>query len=126
MKEKFYLTSSIPYVHQLPHLGNSFELIGADVLARYKRLSGCEVFFLTGSDENSLNVERKTRELNIDTKTYCDQIVAGMKEIWQALNISYDNFIRTTNERHIQTSQELFQRAYDNGDIYKDVYKGWY
>ena len=126
MKEKFYLTSSIPYVHQLPHLGNSFELIGTDALARYKRLAGCDVFFLTGSDENSLNVERKTRELNIDPKTYCDQIVEGMKEIWQALNISYNNFIRTTNEKHIQTSQELFQRAYDNGDIYKGFYKGWY
>ena len=126
MKEKFYLTSSIPYVHQLPHLGNSFELIGTDALARYKRLADCGVFFLTGSDENSLNVERKTRELNIDPQTYCDQIVEGMKEIWQALNISYDYFIRTTYGRHIRTSQDFFQRAYDNGDIYKGFYKGWY
>ncbi|HIE30617.1 TPA: methionine--tRNA ligase [Candidatus Poribacteria bacterium] len=126
MKEKFYLTSSIPYVHQLPHLGNSFELIGTDALARYKRLADYDVFFLTGSDENSLNVERKTRELNIDPQTYCDQIVTGMQEIWRALNISYDYFIRTTYERHIRTSQDFFQRAYDNGDIYKDFYKGWY
>ncbi|MFQ6042478.1 MAG: methionine--tRNA ligase, partial [Candidatus Poribacteria bacterium] len=126
MKEKFYLTTAIPYVHQLPHLGNSFELIGTDALARYKRLAGYDVFFLTGSDENSLNVERKTRELNIDPQTYCDQIVGGMQEIWRALNISYDYFIRTTCERHIRTSQDLFQRAHDNGDIYKDFYKGWY
>ncbi|MBM3238314.1 methionine--tRNA ligase [Candidatus Poribacteria bacterium] len=126
MKEKFYLTSSILYIHQLPHLGNSFELIGIDALARYKRLAGDDVFFLTGNDENSLNVERKTRELNLDPQTYCDQMAEGIKEIWQALNISYDDFIRTTDERHIRTCQELFQRAYDNDDIYKDYYKGWY
>ncbi len=126
MKEKFYLTTSILYVHELPHLGNSFELIGTDALARYKRLTGYDVFFLTGNDENSLNVERKTRELNIDPQTYCDQMAEEIKKIWRALNISYDNFIRTTDERHIRTCQELFQQAYDNGDIYKDFYKGWY
>jgi methionyl-tRNA synthetase len=126
MKEKFYITSSILYIHQPPHLGNSFELIGLDALARYKRLAGYDVFFLTGNDENSLNVERKTRELNIDPQTYCDQMAKEIKEIWRALNISYDDFIRTTDERHIRTCQELFQRAYDNGDIYKDFYKGWY
>ena len=126
MKEKFYLTTAIYYVNSLPHLGGAFEVIGADALARYKRLAGYDVFFLTGTDENSLNVERETRDQNIDTQAYCDKMAEGYKAIWQALNISYDDFIRTTEERHILTAQELFQRAYDNGDIYQGTYKGWY
>jgi len=126
MKDKFYLTTAIYYVNSLCHLGGAFEPIGADALARYKRSTGYDVFFLTGTDENSLNVERKTREQNIDTQTYCDEMAEGYKAIWKALNISYDDFIRTTEERHIPTAQELFQRAYDNGDIYKGTYNGWY
>lgn len=126
MKSKFYITSAIPYVNSLPHIGTSYELIATDVIARYRRFAGDDVFFLTGTDENSLNVERKTRELGVDTQEYCDEMVEKIKEVWRALNISNDDFIRTTQPRHTKVCQELFQRVYDKGDIYKDSYQGWY
>lgn len=126
MKPKYYITSAIPYVNDLPHLGTSYEQIATDVIARYRRFAGNDVFFLTGTDENSLEVERKTRELGVDTQQYCDEMVEKFKEVWQALNISNDGFIRTTEPRHIKTCQKLFQIVYDKGNLYKDFYRGWY
>jgi len=126
MKTKFYITSAIPYVNNLPHIGTSYELVVTDVIARYKRFVDNDVFFLTGTDENSLNVERKTRELGVDPQKYCDEMVEKIKDVWNALYISNDDFLRTTEERHIKVCHELFKRVYDKGDIYKDFYKGWY
>lgn len=126
MKPKFYITSAIPYVNNLPHIGTSYELIATDIIARYKRLAGNDVFFLTGTDENSLNVERKTRELGVDPQKYCDEMVEKIKDVWRTLEISNDDFIRTTEPRHTKVCQKLFQLVYDKGDIYKDLYKGWY
>ena len=126
MGPQYYITTAIPYVNNLPHIGTSYEMIATDVIARYKRFAGNDVFFLTGTDENSLNVERKTRELGVDTQKYCDEMVEKIKDVWRALNISNDDFIRTTEPRHTKVCQELFQIVYDKGDIYKDFYKGWY
>ena len=125
-KEKFYLTTAILYTNAVPHLGHSYELVATDVIARYKRLSGYDVFFLTGTDENSLNTERAARERGVDPLVYCDEIVGHIQEIWKALNISNDDFLRTTQERHQSTCQELYRRAFENGDIYKGTYEGWY
>ncbi len=125
-KGKFYVTTAILYTNAVPHLGHSYELVATDTLARYKRLNGYDVFFLTGTDENSLNTERAARERNMDPLAYCDEIVAHIQEIWKALNISNDDFLRTTEERHKRTCQELYRRAYENGDIYKGTYEGWY
>lgn len=108
------------------HLGHSYEMIGTDILARYMRLSGKDVFFLTGTDENSLNAEKKARSLGEEPQAYCDRMVEKIRAIWKALNISYDDFIRTTEERHKRAAQEFFRRVYNNGDIYKKSYEGWY
>jgi len=126
VKPKFYLTTAIPYVNALPHLGHSYELVATDVIARYRRLAGYDVLFLTGTDENSLNNERKARELGIPPQEYVTKMSAEWRKTWDALNISYDDFIRTTEDRHKRASRGFFQRAYDNGDIYKNVYEGFY
>ena len=123
---KFYVTTAILYVNALPHVGHAYELIATDAIARYKRLTGHDVFFLTGTDENSLNAERKARSLGIDPQDYVDQMASTIQEVWKKLNISNDDFVRTTQERHKRASQELFRRAYDNGDIYVGTYDGWY
>ncbi|MBI4320503.1 MAG: methionine--tRNA ligase [Chloroflexi bacterium] len=123
---KFYVTTAILYVNALPHVGHAYELIATDAIARYKRLTGHDVFFLTGTDENSLNAERKARGLGLDPQAYVDQMAASIKEIWQRLNVSFDDFIRTTDERHKLACQEFFQRVYDRGDIYLGTYEGWY
>jgi methionyl-tRNA synthetase len=126
LKEKFFLTTAIPYVNAAPHLGTSYEMIGTDILARYMRLSGKDVLFLTGTDENSLNAERKARSLGEEPQSYCDRMVEKIRAIWKALNISYDDFIRTTEDRHKRAAQEFFRRVHNNGDIYKKLYEGWY
>lgn len=126
MKPKFYITTAIPYVNASPHLGHSYELIATDVIARYKRLAGFDVLFLTGTDENSLNNERKARELNLPPQEYVDRMSVLWRRTWDSLNISYDDFVRTTEPRHKEASWAFFQRAYDNGDIYKSLYEGYY
>lgn len=123
---KFYVTTAILYVNALPHVGHAYELIATDAIARYKRLTGHDVLFLTGTDENSLNAERRARNLGMDPQDYVDQMASTIKKVWKKLNISNDDFVRTTEERHKRASQALFQRAYDNGDIYVGTYDGWY
>ncbi|MHB1004798.1 MAG: methionine--tRNA ligase [Chloroflexota bacterium] len=124
--ERYYLTTAIIYVNALPHVGHALEMIGTDAMARYKRLTGYDVFFLTGTDENSLNAERRARELGIPPQQYVDQMANTIQQVWRKLNISNNAFIRTTDPRHVRTCQDLFRRVRENGDIYKSTYEGWY
>jgi len=125
-QQKFYITTAIDYVNNLPHLGTAYEKILADVITRYKKLAGFDTLLLMGNDEHSLNVERKAREQGMNPLDYCDNMAIEFESTWQKLNISYDDFIRTIEARHISSVQEVMTRIYDNGDIYKGTYEGWY
>jgi methionyl-tRNA synthetase len=124
--EKFYLTTPIYYVNDVPHIGHAYTTIAADVLARYKRLAGYDVFFLTGTDEHGIKIERSARERGVSPQEWVDTIAARFQTLWQLLNISYDDFIRTSQARHKVVAQAVFQKAFDKGDIYKGLYEGWY
>ncbi len=123
---KFYLTTAIDYVNSKPHLGTAYEKIAADVVARYKRLKGYDTYFLMGNDEHSQNVAARAKEMNLDVMDYCDQMEEEFRRTWKMLHISFDDFIRTTDPRHISTVNELLQRIHQRGDIYKGKYEGWY
>jgi methionyl-tRNA synthetase len=124
--EKFYLTTPIYYVNDVPHIGHAYTTIAADVLARYKRLAGYEVFFLTGTDEHGIKIERSARERGVSPQEWTDTISEHFRHLWARLNISYDDFIRTSQPRHKAVAQAVFQKAYEKGDIYKGLYEGWY
>ena len=124
--QRFYLTTAIDYVNSRPHLGTAYEKIAADVIARYKRLMGVETRFVMGNDEHSQNVFRKARELGLDPVAYCDRMEQEFRSTWDRLDISYDDFIRTTEPRHRAGVQELMRRCREAGDIYEGVYEGWY
>ena len=123
---RFYLTTAIDYVNSRPHLGTAYEKITADVIARYKRLSGVETQFLMGNDEHSQNVYKRALERGLDPLVYCDQMEAEFRAVWKQLDISFDDFIRTTEPRHKAAVQKLAQRCFDTGDIYEGQYEGWY
>jgi methionyl-tRNA synthetase len=123
---RWYQTTAIDYPNSRPHIGTAFEKIGADVQARYRRMEGYEVFFLMGNDENTIKVARKAAELNRPPQEYCDEMAAQFKEVWKALEISYDDFIQTSERRHHVGCQQFIQKVYDNGHIYKGAYEGWY
>ncbi|MFO7301603.1 MAG: methionine--tRNA ligase [Acidobacteriota bacterium] len=123
---RFYLTTAIDYVNSRPHLGHALEKIAADVIARYRRLVGDEVRFVMGNDEHSQNVYRRARELGLEPLEYCDRMEQEFRTVWARLDISYDDFIRTTEPRHRAAVQALAQRSFDRGDIYEGVYEGWY
>jgi len=125
-QNKFFITTAIDYVNSLPHLGTAYEKILADVIARYKKLAGFDTRLLMGNDEHSLNVELKAREQGMNPLDYCDHMAIEFENTWQKLNISYDDFIRTTEARHINSVQEVMTRIFDRGDIYKGTYEGWY
>ena len=122
----FYITTAIDYVNSLPHIGTAYEKITADCIARAKRLLGYDVRFCMGTDEHSINVKKKAIEEGLDPREYCDKMVPGFERIWEKLSVSYDDFIRTTEERHKLSVRELFRRINDAGDIYTSDYKGWY
>ncbi len=122
MKEPFYITTTLPYVNADPHLGHALEFVHADIIARYKRLSGHEVFFNTGTDEHGQKVYQKAGEEGKDIKKYVDECAGRFKELGDILNLSYDNFIRTTDKHHISSAQEFWRRCEKNGDIYKKNY----
>lgn len=124
--EKFYLTTPIYYVNDVPHIGHAYTTIAADVLARYKRLAGYEVFFLTGTDEHGIKIERSARERGVSPQEWTDTVSDHFRHLWARLNISYDDFIRTSQPRHKAVAQAVFQKAYEKGDIYKGLYEGWY
>ncbi len=124
--KKFYITTAIDYVNSLPHIGTAYEKIGADVLARFWRTRGAKVYFQMGNDEHSINVEKAARQAGLGPKVYCDQMRKKFEAIWKKLEISYDDFIQTSEPRHIKGVQKLFQQIYDKGDIYKKYFEGWY
>ena len=123
---KFYLTTAIDYVNSRPHLGTAYEKIAADVIARYKRLSGVDTRFMMGNDEHSQNVFQRARELNKEPLTFCDEMETAFREVWGRLDISFDDFIRTTESRHRTAVTTLVSRIADAGDIYEGFYEGWY
>jgi methionyl-tRNA synthetase len=123
---RFYLTTAIDYPNSRPHIGTAFEKIGADVQARYRRMEGYEVFFLMGNDENTIKVARKAQELGRQPKEYCDDMARQFKEVWQALEISLDDFIQTSEQRHHEGCRKFIQKVFDNGYIYKENYEGLY
>ena len=123
---RFYLTTAIDYVNSRPHLGTAYEKITADVVARYKRLCGIETHFLMGNDEHSQNVYKRALERGVDPRVYCDQMEQEFRLVWRQLDVSFDDFIRTTEPRHKAAVQRLAQRCFDNGDIYEGHYEGWY
>jgi methionyl-tRNA synthetase len=123
---RYYITTAIDYVNSRPHLGTAYEKVCADVIARYKRLSGLDTFFLMGNDEHSQNVYKSATEQGLDPLTYCDRMEEVFQRTWRSLDLSYDDFIRTTQPRHKAGVAELVQRIYDAGDIYEGVYEGWY
>jgi methionyl-tRNA synthetase len=123
---RYYQTTAIDYVNSRPHLGHALEKIAADVIARYKRMAGFEVRFTIGSDEHSQNVYKRARELGLDPLAYCDQMEHEFRAVWARLNISFDDFIRTTESRHRRAVETLVQRSYETGDVYEGLYEGWY
>ncbi|HEX7125464.1 MAG TPA: methionine--tRNA ligase [Thermodesulfobacteriota bacterium] len=126
MGQKFYMTTAIDYVNSRPHLGTAYEKIAADCIARFKRLAGYDVRFLMGNDEHSLNVERRAREQGLDPLEYTDRMAEVFESTWKALGISYDDFIRTTEERHKRGVRLLLERIRAKGDIYEGTYAGHY
>jgi methionyl-tRNA synthetase len=123
---RFYITTAIDYVNSRPHIGTAYEKIAADAIARYKRLAGFDTRFLMGNDEHSINVERAAREKGLEPLAYCDEMERVFRDVWQRLDISYDDFIRTSQPRHLRSVQALFQRIAASGDIYKGKYEGHY
>ena len=122
----FYITTPIYYPSDKLHIGHSYTTVAADAMARFKRLTGYDVMFLTGTDEHGQKIERVAKEKGVTPKEYVDHIVAGIKELWKTLDISYDHFIRTTDPEHQEVVQKIFKKLYDQGDIYKSEYEGWY
>jgi len=123
---KYFITTAIDYVNSVPHVGTSYEKILADVIARWKRLKGDEVFFLMGNDEHSQQVADKARSLNLEPRAYCDQMEDKFRGTWKKLDVSYDRFIRTTEDPHYRACQEIFRRLQLRGDIKKAMYRGLY
>jgi methionyl-tRNA synthetase len=126
MKPTYYITTPIYYPSDKLHIGHSYTTVAADAMARYKRLKGFDVMFLTGTDEHGQKIQRKAEAQGVTPQAYVDEIVVGIKELWALLDISYDRFIRTTDAAHEQAIQAIFQTLYDQGDIYKSEYEGWY
>ena len=124
--KRYFLTTAIDYPNSRPHIGTAFEKIGADVQARYRRMEGYDVFFLMGNDENTVKVAKRAAELNQQPKPYCDDMARQFKEVWQTLEISFDDFIQTSEPRHHEGCRNFIQKVYDNGYIYLGDYEGWY
>jgi len=125
-KKTFYITTPIYYPSANLHIGNTYTTVAADAIARFKRLTGYDVMFLTGTDEHGQKIQRIAEEKGVTPKQYVDKVVAGIQELWKIMDISYDKFIRTTDEYHKKSVQKLFKQLYDQGDIYKSAYEGWY
>ena len=125
-KPTFYITTPIYYPSGKLHIGNSYTTIACDVLARYKRLQGYDVFFLTGTDEHGLKIEQKAQALGMQPQEYVDKMAADIKELWKKLEITNDKFIRTTDDYHEKAVQNIFEKLLAKGDIYLGKYRGWY
>ena len=125
-RKSYYITTAISYVNGAPHLGHAYEAISTDVIARFKRLDGYDVMFLTGTDEHGEKVAKTAAAEGKEPRAYCDEIAALFRAMTGQLNISNDDFIRTTEPRHIASSQAIWQALVDAGDIYLGTYAGWY
>ena len=126
MKEKYYISTAIAYTSGKPHIGNTYEIVLADAIARFKRLQGYDVYLQTGTDEHGEKIELKAKDAGVTPKEFVDEKAADIKRIWDVMNTSYDRFVRTTDEQHEKVVQHIFKYMYDKGDIYKDEYKGHY
>ena len=126
MKEKYYITTAIAYTSGKPHIGNTYEAILTDSLARFKRYQGYDVLFQTGTDEHGQKIEEKAKNANLSPKQCVDNVADVIKDIWNMVGVSYDKFIRTTDEYHEKQVQKIFKKLYEKGDIYKGSYEGWY
>ncbi len=126
MSEKYYLTTAIAYASRKPHFGNTYEIIMSDAVARYQRACGKDVYFCTGTDEHGQKIENLANEKGITPKLYVDGVGGEIKGIWDQMNSSYDYFIRTTDDNHVSAVQKIFKKFYEQGDIYKSEYEGWY
>lgn len=124
--KSFYITTPIYYPSGKLHIGHAYTTVAGDAMARYKRMQGYNVHYLTGTDEHGQKIQKKAEELNITPQAYVDNIVAGIKELWEKMDISYDDFIRTTEDRHKDVVEKIFKQLVDQGDIYLDEYEGWY
>lgn len=125
-KKKFYITTPIYYPSDKLHIGHSYTTVAADAISRYKRLKGYDVMFLTGTDEHGQKIQRKAEAKGVTPKQYVDEIVSGIKELWKLMAITNDRFIRTTDKNHEEAVQKIFKKLYNQGDIYKSEYEGWY
>ncbi|MGG0292015.1 methionine--tRNA ligase [Bacillus pacificus] len=124
--KSFYITTPIYYPSGKLHIGHAYTTVAGDAMARYKRMQGYNVHYLTGTDEHGQKIQKKAEELNVTPQAYVDNIVAGIKELWKKMDISYDDFIRTTEDRHKDVVEKIFKQLVDQGDIYLDEYEGWY
>lgn len=125
-KPKFYLTTAIAYTSRKPHIGNTYDIVLADMIARYKRMAGFDVYFMTGSDEHGQKIEEYAKAEGISPKAYVDRVSSEIRAVWDSMNVTYDKFIRTTDPEHEKTVQKIFKKLYDQGDIYKGTYEGKY
>ena len=125
-KPKFYLTTAIAYTSRKPHIGNTYDIVLADMIARYKRMQGFDVYFLTGSDEHGLKIEQYAQQEGISPQAYVDRVSAQIKAVWDCMDVTYDRFIRTTDAYHVAAVQKIFRKLYEQGDIYKGSYEGKY
>ncbi len=125
-KKKFYITTAIAYASSKPHIGNAYDIVLADMIARYKRMQGYDVYFMTGSDEHGQKIEEKAKAAGITPKEYVDKAAAQIKSVWDSMNTTYDKFIRTTDADHEAAVSAIFKKLYDQGDIYKSEYEGKY
>ncbi len=125
-KKKYYISTAIAYTSSKPHIGNTYEIVLADAIARYKRQKGYDVYFQTGTDEHGEKIQQKAMAQGVSPKEYVDNIAGQVKNIWDCMNTSYDNFVRTTDKHHEEIVQKIFKKLYDQGDIYKGSYEGLY
>ena len=125
-KKKFYMTTAIAYTSGKPHIGNTYEIVLADAIARFRRMQGYDVFFQTGTDEHGQKIELKAEEAGVSPKEFVDNVSAEIRRIWDLMNTSYDKFIRTTDDYHEKQVQKIFKKLYEKGDIYKGSYEGLY
>ena len=125
-KGKYYISTAIAYTSGKPHIGNTYEIVLADAIARYKRLVGYDVYFQTGTDEHGVKIEEKAREKGVNPQEFVDDVSLEIRRIWDIMNTSYDKFVRTTNPAHEAMVAKIFKKLYDQGDIYKGTYEGLY
>ena len=125
-KEKYYITTAIAYTSGKPHIGNTYEIVLADAIARFKRLQGYDVYFQTGTDEHGIKIEEKANAAGVKPQEFVDEVAGEIKRIWDLMNTSYDKFVRTTDPKHEKVVQHIFKKMYDQGDIYKGEYSGLY